>query len=178
MDILFICAQILGITVFILNIVGNTKMTTKKVYIYNGVCNGLSGIQYVLLGAWSGALCCVIALLRNIVFAKFKKKVPLYVLLIYIAITILLNFKLVNNILDVIPIINIIVYAIALWTKDILKIKTAGLFTCIIGVMYDFNKRAYATVLNELIDGIIAVRCIILLKRRKNEIEQLNEKIV
>ena len=169
--ILFICAQILGALVFTINIIGNTKLTTRKVYIYNGICNGLSTIQYCLLGAWTGALCCVIALLRNIVFAKFKKKVPLYVLLIYIALVILINFKFVNNILDIIPLINIIVYAIALWTKDIMKIKVVGIFTCVIGVIYDFNNKAYVTVLNEIIDGIIGVRCVILLRRKKNILE-------
>lgn len=163
----FIIAQILGALVFILNIVGHAKLTTKKVYLYNSICNALSIAQYSLLGAWSGALCCLIALIRNFVFARFKKRVPLYVLLIYIGIVVLLNFKLVHNILDVIPVINIIIYAIALWTKDIMKIKIIGVFTCIIGIIYDYTSKAYVIVLNEIIDGIVGIRCISILNRDK-----------
>lgn len=168
-NIIFIIVQIIGALVFVLNIIGNTKLSTKKVYIYNGVCNSLSVIQYCLLGAWSGALCCIIAVVRNIVFSKFKKDVPLFVLLIYIALVILLNYRLVYSPLDIVPIVNIIIYAIALWTKKIMNIKVIGLFTCIDGVVYDFINGAYVTVLNEIIDGIIAIRCIYILIKEKNK---------
>lgn len=164
-DVFIICAQVLGALVFILNIIGQTKLSTKKVYIYNSICNALCVVEYGLLGAWSGALCCLIALIRNIVFSKFKKKVPLYVLLIYISIVIICNFGLVHNALDVIPVVNVILYAIALWTKDIMNIKVIGIFTCIIGVIYDFTSKAYVTVLNEIIDGIIGIRCVLLLRK-------------
>ena len=166
-NVCFIIAQVLGILTFVLNTIGHTKLTTKKVYAYNAICNGIGVLEYLLLGAFSGALCCFIACARNFVFSRYKEKVPLYVLLIYIVLVIVLNYKLVNNVFDIIPIINIILYAVALWTKDIMKIKKTGLFTFITGVIYDFNKRAYATVLTEIIDGIIAVRCIIILNKKK-----------
>ncbi len=167
MKLTFIIAQVFGLLVFIFNIIGHTKLTTKKVYIYNGICNSLSAVQYVLLGALSGALCCLIAILRNIVFYKYKNKVPIYILLIYISLVILLNFNFVHNVLDIIPIINVIIYAIALFTKDIMNIKVTGVFTCLLGIIYDFTNKAYVTVLNEIIDGIIGIRCINIL--RKNE---------
>lgn len=168
-NIIFVTVQILGALVFLLNIIGNTKLTTKKVYIYNGVCNSLSVIQYCLLGAWTGALCCIIAVIRNIVFSKFKKDVPVSALLIYIALVILLNYKVVNNVLDIIPIINIIIYAIALWSKNIMNIKIVGLITCIDGVVYDFINGAYVSVLNQAIDGVIGVRCIYLLNKENKK---------
>lgn len=168
-DILFIIAQIIGALVFVIKIVGYTKITTRQVYIYNGVCNALAAIQYTLLGALTGALCCLIALLRNIVFSRFKNKIPVYILLIYIGLVIVLNITLINGALDILPMINIILYAYGLWTKDIMTIKIMGLFTCFTGAIYDYNSRAYVTVLNEIIDGIIAVRCIYILKKKKGK---------
>lgn len=166
---IFVTVQILGALVFILNIIGNTKLSTKKVFVYNGVCNSLSVIQYSLLGSWTGALCCIIAVIRNIVFSKFKKDVPLIVILIYIVLVLLLNYRLVHSFLDIIPIVNIIIYAIALWTKKIMNIKIIGVFTCINGVFYDFINEAYVTVLNEFIDGIIGIRCIYILNKENNK---------
>jgi len=166
---IFIVVQILGALVFVLNIIGNTKLSTKKVYAYNAICNGLGIVQYALLGAWTGVLCCFIAVARNFIFSKFKKNVPIIILLIYIVLVILLNYKLVQKPLDIVPIVNIIIYAVALWTKDIMKIKIIGVFTCIDGVVYDFTNGAYMTVLNEIIDGIVGIRCIYLLKKEKNK---------
>ena len=154
MNSAFIIANILGGLIFILNVLSNAKLTTKKVYIYNGLCNGLSIIQYVLLGAWTGALCCVIAVIRNIIFVLFKKDIPVIYLIIYLVIAIGLNIGFINGIVDIIPIINISIYAIALWTKKITNIKIIGIITCITGIIYDFMHGAYITVLNEIVDGI------------------------
>lgn len=162
-NIILIIAQVLGVIILIVDIYGMTKLTTEKVYLFNALGNGLAVIQYLLLGAWTGALCCLIAVLRNIVFSKYKDKVPLSFLLIYILIVILFNFSLIHSWVDLIPLINIIIYAIALWTKNIINIKVVGFATCIDGVIYDYSKRAYVTIIKELLDGIIAIRCIYLL---------------
>ena len=168
MNNLFIIAQVLGVVIFIINTYGLTKLTTSKVSFYNGLANGLSSIQYLLLGAYSGALCCIIATLRNIVFSRYKKKIPLYILLIYIFIVILLNYKLIHNILDIIPIFNIIVFAIMLWTKDIWNIKVFGVLSCVDGIVYNICEGAYSSILSDLIAGIIGIRCLVLLYKKDN----------
>ena len=171
MNSAFIIANILGGFIFILNVLSNAKLTTKKVYIYNGLCNGLAIIQYVLLGAWTGAICCVIAVLRNIIFALFKKDIPIIYLIVYIVLVIGFNIGFINSIIDIVPIINITIYAIALWTKKITNIKIVGIITCVTGIFYDFINGAYITVLNEIVDGIagiISLRIILKNKRRTN----------
>ncbi len=168
-NVIFVIVQILGALVILFNVIGNSQLSTKKVYIYNGICNGLSVLQYCLLGAWSGALCCIIAILRNVVFSKFKKEAPAYVILLYITIVILLNYKLVHNVLDVIPIFNIIIYSFALSTKKIMNIKVIGVVTCIDGFFYDLLNGAYVSVFNQLLDGSVGVRCIIILNKEKKK---------
>lgn len=94
---------------------------------------------------------------------------PFVVLAIYIIIVLLINYKLVNNVIDIIPIINIIIYAIALWTKKIRNIKVVGIITCITGVVYDLTNKAYITVLNEIIDGIVGIISLgVLLKKKES----------
>ena len=165
----FIIAQILGVVIFIINTYGLTKLTTSKVSFYNGLANGLSAIQYFLLGAYSGAVCCIIATLRNIVFSRFKKKIPLYILIIYIILVLVLNIKLIHSSLDIIPIFNIIVFAIMLWTKDIWNIKVFGVLSCVDGIVYNLRKGAYASILSDIISGIIGVRCLLLLYKKDNK---------
>ena len=162
-SILLLIAQILGVVIITIDVIGMTKLTTGKVYLFNGISNGLAVIQYLVLGAWTGALCCLIAVLRNIVFSRHKNKVPLYILIIYIVIAVALNITFIHSWIDIIPIINIVIYAIALWTKNIMNIKVVGLATCVDGVVYDYSKQAYVTVIKEVLDGVIAIRCIYLL---------------
>ena len=45
MNSAFIIAQVLGGFIFLLNVLAHAKLTTGKVYLYNGLCNGLSVIQ-------------------------------------------------------------------------------------------------------------------------------------
>jgi hypothetical protein len=46
-----------------------------------------------------------------------------------------------------------------------MNIKVIGLLTCIDGVFYDFINGAYVSVLNQVIDGIVGVRCIYILNK-------------
>lgn len=167
MSLVFVIAQILGVIIFIINVYGETKLTTSNVAFYNGLANGLSSIQYFLLGAYSGALCCLIATIRNIVYERYKKKIPLSILLIYIAIVILLNYKLIYSALDIIPIVNIILFAITLWTKDIYNIKVFGILSCIDGSVYNYRKGAYTSILSDIIIGIIGINCLFRLNKKK-----------
>ena len=166
-SMMFICAQLIGVLVFILTLIGSSKLTTKEVLKYNALSNFLAIIQYVLLGAYSGAICCFVAGTRDVVFSRYKNKIPLYILLIYIALVILINFSFIHNVFDIIPVINIIVFAIALWSKDILSIKIVGIYTCVSGIIYDFKERAFAAVAKELIDGFVGLRSLLKLKKRK-----------
>lgn len=168
-NMMFICAQLIGVLVFIFTLVGSSKLTAKEVLKYNALTNFLAIIQYVLLGAYSGAICSFVAGIRDIIFTKYKKKIPLYILLIYIALVILINYSFIHNVFDIIPVINIIVFAIALWSKEIMSIKIVGIYTCVSGVIYDFKERAFAAVVKELIDGFVGLRSLLILKKKKKD---------
>lgn len=166
-NILFIIAQVIGVVSFVLNILTFSKDTTNKVLLFNGLGNFLGVVQYLLLGAYTGALCCTIAVIRNIIFSRFKKDIPIIYLIIYIVLVLVLNVPLVHHVVDIIPIFNITIFAVALWTKNILYIKYVGIFTCIDGVMYDFLMKAYTAIINELIDGFVGIRSLMRIKSGK-----------
>ena len=158
MNFNFIIAQIFGVLVFITGILSYYKNDTKEVIIFNGLSNTLCGIQYLFLGAYTGALCCFIATARNIVFSRFKKDIPVFYLILFIAILLLANFKLVNSVIDVIPIINVFIYTISLWTKDIFSIKKISLIACIDGVVFNLYKGAYIGVVYEIVFACAVVK--------------------
>ena len=50
-----------------------------------------------------------------------------------------------------------------------MNIKVIGLITCIDGVVYDFINGAYVSVLNQVIDGIVGIRCIYILNKESKK---------
>lgn len=158
MNFNLILAQVFGVLVFITGFLSYKKNDTKEVIIYNGLANGFCAIQYMLLGAYTGVLCLVIAVIRNIIFSRFKKDIPVIYLVLFIIILIITNFKLVGSPIDIIPIINVFLYTIALWTKDIISIKKISLLACIDGVVFNLYKQAYIGVIYEIVFAYAVVK--------------------
>lgn len=167
MNFNFIIAQIFGVFAFFTGILSYYRNNAKEVIFYNGLCNFFCCIQYMFLGAYTGALCCIIATTRNIVFSRFKKDIPLIYLVLFLIVLILTNFKLVNSVIDVIPIINVFLYSIALWTKDIFSIKKMSFVACVDGVIYNIFKGAYVGILYETVFGIAVVKSYLELIKEK-----------
>ena len=168
-NIPFIIAQILGIIVFITGVISYSKKETKQVYLYNGLTNGLCVIEYVLLGAYTGAISCLIATIRNIIFINYKKKIPLSYLVIYLVVAVLINSLFIKSFIDIIPVFNIVIFSIALWTKNIRHIKVTGIMTCTNGVIFNTYKQAYTSILYEAVCGIAGIHALIEINRSKKK---------
>lgn len=118
----------------------------KKIFLYNGISNLLTSIQYILLQAFSGAICSLLALLRNIVFSKMKK-VSMVTILIYFGIIILCNITSYENIISIIPATLVIMYTLALHSGDVLKIKIVVLISGFLEIIYDYYYSAYVGII-------------------------------
>ena len=168
MNFNFIIAQVFGVLVFIAGILSYYKNSTKEVLLFNGISNTLCALQYLFLGAYTGALCCIIATTRNVVFSRFKKDIPVSLLAAFIVILILTNCMFVKSVIDIIPIINVFIYSIALWTKDIIHIKRTSLIACIDGVVFNAYKRAYIGVIYEVVFAYaVIISYMALIKEKK-----------
>lgn len=132
-----IIAQIMGLLCFVANIFSTQQDTKNKTMIYNRLANCFSGIQYILLGAYNGAISILVAITRDTVFIRYKKKIPLYILIIYIIVAITVNIPCYNGIISLLPIFNIIVYGIAVYQNNVEYLKLAIIFVGISGAIYD-----------------------------------------
>ena len=148
MKILFI-AQIFGLISLVTNIVSIIKNKKKSILIYNGISNVACIIQYILLGTFTGAISSVIATLRNIVFSRYKNKIPLYILILYFLVAILFNLPYCNGIMSLIPLLNILVYGYGIWQTNIATLKIINIITGIAGMIYDIYALAYVSFINQ-----------------------------
>lgn len=160
-------AQIFGAIALLTNAISILKNKKKSILLYNGASNIACIIQYLLLGQLPGAISSAIATLRNVVFSKFKNKIPLIILIIYIAIALGFNLPYCKNIMDIIPIFNIIVYGFGIWQTNIETLKIINIITGFTGMIYDINASAYTGFINQFVSFVAGI--ISYVEYRKNK---------
>lgn len=148
---IFICAQLFGFLYFLLDFLSVRQSSRKGTLKYNALSNVAAICEYGLLGAWNGLVCCSIALLRNAVFSRYKK-VPLWILITYIVIAIGTNVTFIDSIIDILPVLNIILVALAFSEENMVKLKTLWLITCFLSIAYDITHEAFVSFVFGLIN--------------------------
>lgn len=137
-----VVAQIFGAFCFAANILSTQQDTKRKTITYNILSNCFVGIQYILLGAYNGAISILVAIARDTLFMIYKKKLPLYVLIIYIIIAVLVGIPCYNGPISLLPIFNIIAYGIGIYQDDVKYLKIVIIFVGISGAIYDASSLA------------------------------------
>ena len=162
-----IIAQVVRAISAIFLIIADRSNNRKTMLIFNAIYNLLNGVQYLLLGAITGAISSFITVLRNVIFYVFKKRVPLIVLLIFFAIVIAINLSSITSPVAVIPIFLVVIYSTALYFGNIFWIKIAVIAVCILEIIYDYLVGAYVGIAVCVLDIIFVVLSFKNLKKSK-----------
>lgn len=157
---LFILAQLCGIITLVLTVIAIQFKSKEKIVICNIFANAFASIQYLLLGASTGAVISILNTIRDMVFYIFKKKEikpSFIVLIIFLAIALISGFISWQNIYSIIPIIVTIIYTYGLWQDNI---KVIRISTVIIGfgwAIYDVVVKAYVGALQVTCQCLLAL---------------------
>lgn len=151
----FIIAQILSIVSIILGLLSEAVKSKKKIYLYNGISSLFSAVKYFLLKGYTGAISCLVATVRNIVFQKYNKKVPFKVVFIYILLAVGLQCFTIKSIIDILPIFNICFFGCCLATNNEKTMKKGAFVTCIPSICYDYVYKAYVSLGYDIVSFII-----------------------
>ena len=164
----------MGISILI-NVITMQQKDKKNILIGLTFVNLTAIICYLLLQSYSAVIVDAIAMLQTYIKYKFDqkdKKMPIYLQLIFIGISIIGGIFTSHNLLDVIPIICLVLYTLSILQS---KEKDIRLFTVanILGWMiYDFYAQAYVGILFSLFtltSTIIAIIRYDIKKERKEE---------
>lgn len=157
----FILAQIFGLLGSIAMLLSNWQKTRNKVLtllILDSICYF---IQYILLGALSGAFTNVIGLIRTIIF-KYKDKYKVLdnkiILFIILLIYLIVGIITYDGIISTLPVIAAIIYTSVLW-QDNLKIIRIGTFIMILACfIYNIAVEAYT---GAVVEGILLISSVL-----------------
>lgn len=165
MSIIF--AQIFRLISAFFYLAGDRSNSKKKIYTYNAVCNFFSGIQYLLLNAFTGALCSFLAIFRNIFLFRYGKRVPLWSFITYLLIVLGLNLLVYDGTITILPFFLVLFYSIALYIGKIKYIKYSIIITCLLEIIYDVYYLAYVGIVVSIIDIILVTISLRKLKKGK-----------
>lgn len=160
---MFILAQILGsigiITLFI-SIQYNGK---KQILEFQVASNIFYGLQYLCLNAISAMLMSIVSLVRYVIFFVFEnknKKVPIYVLVVILALIIVTSVFLNYGVMELFPVLCTLLYTIGIWQKNLNVFRIITLITACIWIGYNVFVGAYPSLIGnifEVITSLIAI---------------------
>jgi RsiW-degrading membrane proteinase PrsW (M82 family) len=141
----FWLSQLIGLEALILLLISYRKKNTNEVLIVQVVSSLCFVVHYLLLGAYSGLLICLIDFFRDILYDKTDKDNLLFILFspLYILVGIF-NFKII---IDVLPTIASLIDGYIL-TKHKKIVVFGSIIAYALWIIYDVMYKSYSGVLS------------------------------
>lgn len=175
----FTLAQIFGLLGSISMFLTTWQKTRKKVLSFLIFDSLFYFIQYILLGALSGAFSNIIGLIRTVLF-KYKennkllqKKLVLYMIII---IYLIIGITTYDGLTSIFPIAASILYSVVLWQENVKYIRIGTSIMILSWLIYNLSVGAYIGALVEGILFISSIAAIIKLDIINKHLKQSNSR--
>ena len=157
---MMLAAQIIGLIGLILSIVAFQFKKHKHIVLLKLSSELVFSIQYILLGARTGAVLDFISVIRNFLFYKFVKKnistTPVIVIFgLFVVIT---GFVTFDGFMSLLPIGSKLLTTVSYGMKNEKWLRVITLPSCILWIIYNLFVSSYA---GTLTDGITLVSLLI-----------------
>lgn len=177
----FLIAQLMGLVGLIYSIVSMYKEDRRTVLILVTITNSFYLLQYSLLGAISGIIITLIAVIRGIIFYHYDKQnknTPLFILLILIVLLTILSYFNYKDLYSLLTLFAGISYTYGVWQNNLKIFRITALIAPICFIIYNIHVLAYAGSFAPLVEAIMALIAIIkidVLKSNKHDIIKTQE---
>ena len=138
---MYIIAQIIGFVAFLVSLITYHKKSKTGILNNALISNSLKLIHYLLLGAYSGCVTKVIAIVRDVFiimkvkYSYLNSKVFLYLFVLLYIIVSVITFDVIISLL---PILAALSYIVVIWDGDVDKIRKVALIGYLLWLGYDF----------------------------------------
>ena len=168
----FTIAQIFGVLGIIFSVISMQMKTKKSIMIALLLLNLASALNFLFLESYSGSLVCFFAVIEtfiNYLFDKNNKKVPLYLIAIYVVVNIALGVYSYTKPLDIIPVVCALIYCLTVCTKKESNIRKEMFVNQTLWLIYDLIVKAYMFSISNILTLISIVISMIRFDYKKNK---------
>ena len=165
---IYIVAQIIGFIAFTVSLIAYHRKEKKNILSNMLLSNILNLIHYLLLGAFSGCITKLLAIVRDyfIIFkekhSKFSNKVYLMLFILLYIIAAVFTY---NGILSILPLIAAIIYIIFIWNGNEVIIKKTAFFCNFLWLIYNVFVLSIAGIISNIISLLSTLIAIINTKK-------------
>lgn len=135
LSLAYIMSQILIIIYYLIYSYTFHLKDSNKILVFGIVATIISSISYVLLNAYTGMAMCLVAIIRNLLFAKDKKN-KLSLIFIFV-VTLIASIFTFDSYFCLFNILATLIYTFALWQKNTKIYKLLGII--VNGLMIVYN---------------------------------------
>ena len=157
MNIVYLISQIFGFIAFVISLVAYHRKKKEKIFKTMMLANLLDITHYLLLGAYSGCITKVIALVRNeiiILKEKHKKFNNVIVLIILLAIYFISGILTYESIFSILPILSAMIYLYFVWNGNELVVKKVAFYCYFLWLTYNIFVFSIAGIISNIVSII------------------------
>ena len=127
------------------------------------IANGIYGIEYLLLGAFSAASMNFLSFLRLLVYYFYTLlniKISKWILFVFIALVLLFGIITYDGLISLLPIIITVLYTYAFWQNNLNVARIIYIVAAIIWIYYNYEVGAYVGIIGnalEITTGLISL---------------------
>jgi len=157
---MFIIAQIFGAIALIILVISFQKNDKKELLKYQVFSSLFFALQYLCLNAFTGCLMNIMTLIRNLIFNKYEKKVPIIYLIVVIISMVVLSIISFDGIISLLPAIAVILYSIAVWQNNLKITRIIEVISCSLFIIYNISVLAIIGLISTIIELVSAITAI------------------
>ncbi len=162
-----ILAQILALFAILFWVISILLKNKKNILLMQVIANGIYGIEYLLLGAFSAASMNFLSFLRLLVYYFYTSlniKMPKWILFVFIALVLLFGIITYDGLISLLPIIITVLYTYAFWQNNLNVARIIYIVAAIIWIYYNYEVGAYVGIIGNALE--ITTELISLIKYR------------
>ena len=158
-----ILAQVLASLAILFWVISILLKNKKNILLMQVIANGIYGIEYLLLGAFSAASMNFLSFLRLLVYYFYTSlniKMPKWILFVFIALVLLFGIITYDGLISLLPIIITVLYTYAFWQNNLNVARIIYIVAAIIWIYYNYEVGAYVGIIGnilEIITGLISL---------------------
>lgn len=165
-----IVAQIIGFIAFFISLTAFHRKEKKNILGNMVIANLINLFHYLLLGALSGCITKLLAIVRDcfIIYKEKNKKLSKKIyLFIFIVLYILASVFTYDGIVSILPLLAALIYIIFIWNGNELTIKRVGFYTYFLWLTYNIFVFSISGIISNVVSIISTFIAIINYKRVK-----------
>ena len=147
--------QAIGILAVALFLISYQQKKRQSIILFNSASRALYVLQYLLLGAFEGAVLDILGMLSAILAGKkhtpFFRRHEIWIVILLDALMVLVSILLYKNIFSLVVLVGILLHSTALWINNEKRIRITSILGSPFWLTYNLASHAFGSAIGDVL---------------------------